>query len=80
MLPDPFRETQQSLTSRRLNVLHQRLAASTQWYGAALLREVGRNGETTSPRGPTVRKAARGDIMALTRRYCLNTPSENIHF
>jgi len=36
--------------------LHQRLAASTRWCDPRpSIREVGRNGETTTPRGPTIR-------------------------
>jgi len=38
-----------------LTLLHQRLAASTWWYGPRpSIREVGRNGETTTLRGPTI--------------------------
>jgi len=36
--------------------LHQRLAASTWWCGSRpSIREVGQNGETTTPRGPVIR-------------------------
>jgi len=42
--------------SRHLIPLHQRLAASTWWCGPRpSIRAEGRNGETTTPRGPTIR-------------------------
>jgi len=45
------------LTRRpKRSILHQRLAVSTCWWcGPRPSREVGRNGETTTPRGPTIR-------------------------
>jgi len=39
--------------------LHQRLAVSTWWCAPQpSIREVGRNGETTTPRGPTIHPVA----------------------